>query len=229
MIKNGYKETKRKIVGGYEGGTITVWRITTPSGNIYEVSKNSKNRFAYITDKDNFKILGAEESYQTALKQIYYWEDNGIRVLPDLTNTSDIKNILNQYHGIVNAVSLIQDGCIKPDLQTAVYLFATNKDKYSKHNWVNLDLILKIINLNEEDVITLCKYTIAEDIDCVKAIPSNLLVKMTKKGKAKEQLTPDVSKINPLWLTEPSYGEKVKTNLLYEENLENENDNYERE
>lgn len=68
MIKNGYKETKRKIVGGYEGGTITVWRITTPSGNIYEVSKNSKNRFAYITDKDNFKILGAEESNQTALK-----------------------------------------------------------------------------------------------------------------------------------------------------------------
>lgn len=109
MIRNGYKETKRKIVGGYEGGTITVWRITTPSGNIYEVSKNSKNRFAYITDKDNFKILGAEESYQTALKQIYYWEDNGIRVLPDLTNTSDIKNILNQYHGIVNAASLIQD------------------------------------------------------------------------------------------------------------------------
>lgn len=62
-----------------------------------------------------------------------------------------------------------------------------------------------------------------------KSIPSNLLVKMTKKGKAKELLTPDVSKINPLWLTEPSYGEKVKTNLLYEENLENENDNYERE
>ena len=52
---------------------------------------------------------------------------------------------------------------------------------------------------------------------------------MTEKGKAKELLTPDVSKINPLWLTEPSYGEKVKTNLLYEENLENENDNYERE
>ena len=69
---------------------------------------------------------------------------NKILDLKDEFSIDDIKNILNQYHGIVNAASLIQDGCIKPDLQTAVYLFATNKDKYSKHNWVNLDLILKI-------------------------------------------------------------------------------------
>lgn len=211
MIRDGYKEDKRKLTGGYNGGTTTIWRITAPSGNTYEVSKNSNNRIVYITDKDDFKVIAIKESYRLALSQIYDWEDNSINVLPDLTKEKDIKDILNSYHGIIYASTLIENECIESNLQTAVYLFHSHycDVKDTRHNLANLNSIFRNMDLSDEESIALCKYAISKDPNCAESFPSDLIVKMTKAGKAGELFTPDETVIDPAWFNNPSYGEKV--------------------
>lgn len=211
MIRDGYKEDKRKLTGWYNGGTTTIWRITAPSGNTYEVSKNSNNRIVYITDKDDFKVIAIKESYRLALSQIYDWEDNSINVLPDLTKEKDIKDILNSYHGIIYASTLIEKGCIESNLQTAVYLFHSHycDVKDTRYNLANLGSIFRNMDLSDEESIALCKYAISKDPNCAESFPSDLIVKMTKAGKAGELFTPDETAIDPAWFNNPSYGEKV--------------------
>ena len=197
MIRTGYKEDKRKLTDGYNGGTTTIWRITAPSGNTYEVSKNSNSGVVYITDKDDFKVI--------AIK------DKGINMLPDLTKEKDIKDILNSYHGIIYASTLIENGCIKSNLQTAVYLFHSHycDVKDTRHNLANLGSIFRNMDLSDEESIALCRYAISKDPNCAKSFPSDLIVKMTKAGKAGELFTPDETVIDPAWFNNPSYGEKV--------------------
>lgn len=211
MIRDGYKEDKRKLTGGYNGGTTTIWRITAPSGNTYEVSKNSNDGYVYITDKDDFKVIDVKESYRLALSQIYDWEDQGVNVLPDLTKVKDIKDILTSYHGIIYARKLIEQGCIESNLQTAVYLFHTHACyiKDTRHNLANLHSIFRSMDLSDEESIALCKYAISKDPNCAESFPSDLIVKMTKAGKAGELFTPDETVIDPAWFNNPSYGKEV--------------------
>lgn len=211
MIRTGYKEDKRKLTGGYNGGTTTIWRITAPSGNEYEVSRNSNNGTTYITDKDSFKTLSIEKNYRFALMQIYDWEDNHVNVLPDLTKASDIKSILDSHYGIIYTDKLIEKGCIESNLQTAVYLFNSHycDVKDTRRNLANLGGIFRSMSLSEEDSVALCRYAISKDPNCAETFPSNLVVKMTKEGKAGELFTPSDDKINPDWYENPAFGPVV--------------------
>lgn len=212
MIKNGYSLTQRKISGIYDGGTLTIWNIKAPSGNEYKVSKNSKSGGAVITDKDSFKVLSVEENYRFALMQIYDWEDNHANVLPDLTKASEIKSILDGKDGLLEVGKLVKKGCIESNLQTATYLFHSHfhNVENTKYNATNLRSIFRELSLSEEESIALCRYAISKDPNCAEDVPSDLVVKMTKEGRAGELFTPSANAIDPDWLLEPSFGKSVE-------------------
>lgn len=222
MIRSGYKETQRKVLGCYNGGTLTIWNITAPSGNEYEVSKNSKSGTAVITDKDGFKVLSVEENYRFALMQIYIWEDNHINVLPDLTKASEIKGILDSKGGLLEVNKLVKKGCIESNLQTAAYLFHSHfyDVENTRYNAANLRSILGELTLSEEESIAFCRYAISKDPNCAGGVPNDLIVKITKEGRAVELFTPSANAIDPNWLLEPSFGKSIEMDYDVEMELE---------
>lgn len=216
MIQKDYIQTVRKFTGCYNGGTTTIWSITAPSGNKYNIFKNSKRAWFGMEDEHGFKFLDRKESYQEALTQIYDWENSGTSPLPDLTNKEDLKEILNEDCGIFYAGILAEENYICSTLPTAVYLFESHFYTFENttRNATNLNDIFRSLSLSEKDQISLCQYAISKDPNCSASIPCDLLTKLTKEGKANILFQTYKEEIPTDWFENPTYGEKVKDKYL---------------
>ena len=212
MIREGYRCKVKNYTGGYNGGILTVWKIDTPSGEKYEILKNSKSGNASLKDGYGITIIGSANNFNEAMKEIYKWENAGISKNPNLKSETVILQLLNGPHYWPSVVKTLEEfGSIKLNLQTAVYLFESHFNTWEKnrYNLTNLDSILRTFNLEETETIILCRYAISRDPKCIESFPKNLMSEAVKDGSIQKLVTPSGNGINPEWLISPCFGKDV--------------------
>jgi len=203
-MRKNYQCESTRYYGCYDGGTRTVWKITTPSGQKYTIIKPSGS-YAYIETR--YMNAGRADNFKEAMKMIYGWEDTGKSFEPDLTNKAVVIDLMQKDEYCERTKLLIEDGIIVPNLQTAVYLFNDQFENVSgkRHNLANLGMILSNLKLSDEELLTFCKYAISRDPMCAESVPGRLMTKMVAAGKGAELLVPSTDGINVDWLKEPCF------------------------
>jgi len=209
-MRKNYQCESTRYYGCYDGGTRTVWKITTPSGQKYTIIKPSGS-YAYIETR--YMNAGRADNFKEAMKMIYGWEDAGKSFEPDLTDKKVVMGLMKNDTYCYRTKLLIEDGVIIPNLQTAVYLFNEQfNDGYNRKgktyyfsNRSNMSTILKELKLNDEELLTFCKYAISRDPMCAESVPGRLMTKMVAAGKGAELLVPSTDGINMDWLKEPCF------------------------